>query len=72
VGGGERRGERRSVVVAPGSWLREEIGAHAVLAVALAGGSMAGGLLKTNTFRAQEFLQIYTLVERVMRNTFHF
>jgi hypothetical protein len=28
--------------------------------------------LKTNTFRAQEFFQIYTLVEQVVRNTFHF
>jgi hypothetical protein len=28
--------------------------------------------LKTNIFRAQEFLQIYTLVEQVVRNTFHF
>jgi hypothetical protein len=28
--------------------------------------------LKTNTFRAQEFLQIYTLVEQFVRNTFHF
>jgi hypothetical protein len=28
--------------------------------------------LKTNTFRDQEFLQIYTLVEQVVKNTFHF
>jgi hypothetical protein len=28
--------------------------------------------LKTNTFRVQEFLQIYTPVEQVVRNTFHF
>jgi hypothetical protein len=28
--------------------------------------------LKINTFQAQEFLQIYTLVEQVVRNTFHF
>jgi hypothetical protein len=28
--------------------------------------------LKINTFRALEFLQIYTLVEKVVRNTFHF
>jgi hypothetical protein len=27
---------------------------------------------QTNTFRAQEFLQIYTLVEQFVRNTFHF
>jgi hypothetical protein len=28
--------------------------------------------LKINTFQAQEFLQIYTLVEQVVRNIFHF
>jgi hypothetical protein len=28
--------------------------------------------LKTNIFQAQEFLQIYTLVEQVVRNIFHF
>jgi hypothetical protein len=32
---GERRGERRPVVVAPSSWLGEVRGAHAVLTVAL-------------------------------------
>jgi hypothetical protein len=28
--------------------------------------------LKTNTFRSQEVFEIYTLVEQVVRNTFHF
>jgi hypothetical protein len=29
-------------------------------------------IFKTNNFQAQEFLKIYTLVEQVGRNTFHF
>jgi hypothetical protein len=35
--GGERRGERHPVVVAPGSWLGEKFGAQAVLTVTSGG-----------------------------------